>query len=364
MAVAFENIREGINVLRQFLVPKVFTARLVEFAEEEGILPIIREVASFTSEEFCNTAAERLGYKTESAVRKRMLIVLLDFLEECGHISRETSDVYRCRKEVKPATTLSVDEMKTMERLFSDQAAFFSKCMDYAGKFLRGGDYLYCFDRGTEETWDRFLGNYEFNVARNILIDAMHIGKTGGCGIMDLCYGTGHGLKVISRDFPDADITAIDFTDTMRPFAMSRIGSSPAKIRWVDSSGWKGFGGKLPFTDMTFDRIFFSCGDPYIPEHEREAVYRDIFRILKPDGILGVVAWGYPDRARMHIQNEWIRKNIYIHDFSESVCKGWHGFRDIDSTITMAGDIGFVKANSLFNNFYMLDSAIWIFKRP
>ncbi|MBI3398274.1 MAG: class I SAM-dependent methyltransferase [Deltaproteobacteria bacterium] len=364
MATTFENTRLDIDVLRQFLVPKHFTARLFEFSRREGILSLIRTMGRFTSQEFCNVIGKKLGYQIGNASRKRMLTILLDFLEECGHAFQEKPDSYKYTLHTKPIPKLSSKEMEIMEKTFGGQALFFERCIDYTGDFLRGRDYLYGFDKGMEDIWDKFLGNYEFSIARDMLLKAMAINEGSNCKIMDLCYGTGYGLEAICRNSPDTDITAIDFTDVMKPLAVSKVGSSAAKIRWIDANAWRGFGAKLPFEDMTFERVLFSCGDPYIPEPLRRDVYRDIFRVLKPAGIVGVVAWGYPDKEKKHIQNEWVRKGIYIHDFAESVCKGWNGFRNIDSTIKMARDIGFVETNTIFDNFYMLDSAIWAFKKP
>lgn len=361
------NIREGINVLRQFLIPRAFTPKLIEFTNKEGIFSVIGEMGRFTREDFYEALSKRLKYKTEDRARKRMVNVLLDFLAECSQVfhrfSHGTPEIYIYNKNAKLPAPLPSTEIENLEKIFRDQYLFFDRCIYYAGDFLRGGNYLHSFSEGMESIWDRFLGSYEFSIARDILLRAMAINKKPGCKIMDLCYGTGQGLKTIIEYFQDAYITAIDFTDTMRPFVQARIGSNSAKVQWMDATKWSGFGETLPFEDITFDRIFFSCGDPYIPQHLREVVYKEIFRILKPGGILGVVAWGYPDRGKRRIQNGWVRRSIYIHDFAESVCEGWHGFSDIDSRIKMARDIGFVE-NSLFNNFYMLDSAVWMFKRP
>lgn len=364
MAAVFGDIKTGIDTLKQFLVPRAFTLRLVEFAEQEGILSVIKEMKKFTREEFCDMAAVRLKYRTDDRARKRMLFILLDFLEECGYVSQSPAHSCIYTDDVKPLPALSPVERKTLKESFSSEVEFFGRCIDYAGEFLRGGDYLYNFTQGMEDIWDRFLGNYEFSIARGILLKAMASDKTAGCQMLELCYGTGHGLKAICRDFPNAVITAIDFTDAMMPFVMSRLGENSGKVNWIDARRWNGFGSKLPFKDRTFDMVFFSCGDPYIPEPLREYVYKDIYRILKPGCAAGIVAWGYPDTAKRHIQNEWVRKGIYIHDFAESVCRGWHGFRDIDDTIRMAKDIGFVGLNAVVNNFYMLDSAVWVFKRP
>ncbi len=364
MAVVFEDIHSSADTLRQFYIPRAFSARLIELIEKEGIFSIIREMGRFTRQEFCDVLEKQLGYRTGGAARKRMLLVMLDFLEECGHIFQTMPDIYTYRSKTKPEELLSHSKIEIMKETFEGQYEFFNNCIDYAGDFLRGGDYLYSFQEGMEDVWDRFLGNHEFSVARNFLLKTMTVNKTPDCRIMDLCYGTGHGLKVMCEEFSDADITAVDFTGAMKPFAMQKLRCNAVRIRWVDEGAWGGFGCNLPFETMTFSSIFFSCCDPYIPKTLRDNVYRDIFRVLKPNGILGVVAWGYPDKARLHIQNQWVRRGIYIHDFAESVCKGWQGFSDIDCTIRMAKNIGFVEGNPFFNNFYMLDSAVWMFKKP
>src|SRR3989338_9236153 len=80
MTAVFGDIKTGIDILRQFIVPRAFTLRLVEFAEQEGILSVIKEMKSFTREEFCDRAAGQLKYKTGDSARKRMLFILLDFL--------------------------------------------------------------------------------------------------------------------------------------------------------------------------------------------------------------------------------------------------------------------------------------------
>lgn len=374
MATVFEDIRTNIDFLRQFLCPRFFTARLIKFTEKEGVLSVIRDLSSalaaetdingFARQDFYETLAMRLGYKVEDPVRKRMLNILLDFLEECSLISHKGNGDYIYNPDGGKMPAISEQEMEILKRLLRGQVMFFNRCIDYAGEFLRGGDYLYTFEKGMEDIWDNFLENYEFSVARTMLLEAMALNNVQDCKILDLCYGTGSGLKEICRDFPDASVFAVDFTDVMRDMAITKIGSDIAKVRWFDKDVWKGFGHPLPFDDTTFDMVFFSCGDPYIPNHLREYVYKDIFRILKLGGILGVVAWGYPDKERNHIQNKWIRNGIYIHDFAESVCKGWHGFRGIDDTTNMAREIGFVQGNVVSKNFYMLDSAVWMFKRP
>lgn len=367
MAKVFEDIRSGVALLKRFLVPREFSARLHGFSRHSGVTPLMEELGSFTADEFCAQAQRRLGFRAGDPQRRRMLTILIDFLEDCGQLTRADEDgsgKFTYNPDAAPPQGLCGEELVILNDVFAGKVEFYEKCLGYAAEFLRGGAHLYDFNKGMEKVWDAFLGNYEFGVARDVLLKSMSNDDATDLSIMDLCYGMGHGLEVICRDFPGAKITAVDFTDAMRPHVESKLPGGGRTVRWVEGREWKGFGSRLPFDDNAFDRVLFSCGDPYIPVELRKETYRDIYRIIKPGGILGAIAWGYPDREKKHIKNGWIRKGIYIHDFAESVCLGWHGFRDIDETINMARSTGFTGSNVLFNNYYMLDTAVWMFKVP
>ncbi|MBI5561794.1 MAG: class I SAM-dependent methyltransferase [Deltaproteobacteria bacterium] len=366
MSVAFTDLRGDIELLRRFLTQRAYTARLIEFARGEGIFDAVRAAKRFTASEFLDMLRVEAGYKTVDG-RGRMAGVLLDFLEECGMAVREVNNagtaVYSF-KDAPPPAPLSADEERRMEEVFGAKIEFFDRCMAHAGVFLRGGGHLYTFDADAALSWDRFLGNFEFRVARDFLINAMGASGTPSPRILDLCCGTGHGLETILRQWPDARVTALDFTETMRHVALARVGRHNGAIRWTGSAQWNGFGSPLPFAGRGFDMVFFSCGDPYIPEHIRAGVYGEIKRVLRPGGLLGSVAWAYPDRDKARVAGHWQRLGVFIHDFAESVCAGWRGFHGADETIKMAEALGFERCGLFMNNYYMLDTAVWLFRAP
>ena len=366
MPASFTNLKDDINLLRKYLTQRAFANRLLEFCKSQGILDCCRTAGRFTAGEMYAVLCAQRGFKTGSG-RERMGRILFDLLSECGILETRTTDglvIYAFKGDSRILTPLSADDRALLDEIFSSKMEFFERCVEHAGVFLKGGGYLYEFDDDAAVVWDRFLGNFEFKVARNFLVSAMNAYATPQPSILDLCCGTGHGLETILKEWPDAKVTALDFTGAMRQTAQAKTDRYNGAINWIDPLTWPGFGHPLPFASRSFDKVFFSCGDPYISEPIRYGVYSEIKRVLKPGGVLGSVAWGYPDAARAHVNNRWIRIGVYIHDFAESVCRGWQGFHDIDATIKMAEELGFERCNPFLNSYYMLDTAAWLFKRP
>lgn len=366
MLGSFSDLKGDIGLLRRYLTQRAFANRLIAFCDTEGITDCCRKAARFTAEEMIATSCSQLGFKTGNG-RERMVRILLDILSECDVLETQFTDgrvIYAFKGASRSIAPLDAEESALMEEMFLPKMEFFERCVDYAGAFLKGGDYLYEFDDGAAMIWDRFLGNFEFKVARKFLLSAMDTPVTPQPSILDLCCGTGHGLDAIFKAWPDAKVTALDFTGALRQTALAKVVKYNGAINWVDPAAWAGFGHRLPFPNHTFDKVFFSCGDPYISDILRYGVYSEIKRILKPGGMLGSVAWGYPDKERVHVNNKWTRIGVYIHDFAESVCRGWQGFHDIDATVRMAEELGFERCNPLLNSYYMLETAAWIFKTP
>ncbi len=152
-------------------------------------------------------------------------------------------------------------------------------------------------------------------------------------------------------------MTALDFKDIFRKRALSRI-PKPEAVQWIDAELWNGFGTPLPFPDGTFDLLYFACADPYIPVESREFVYRDIFRVLKRSGSVGLLSHSYPDDKNEHVRDPWARRGILCHDFFESVCEGWHGFSDAGESRNLFESIGYTIDT------VMMNASIWRLDKP
>ncbi len=369
-----ENIFHEIEPLKHFVVPKRLINKILKILEKEGFFKLINDLGSFTLDSLYSRAEESLGFTLNDPVRKRMVLDLLNILIATGYV--EKSDEEYCLKNGKEINLHEVDLEDTDKfiQLFESEISFYSSCIEHAINFLQGASPLYSFDTECGDAWEKFLGNYEFSVARKIILQSLNIEDRQSFKILDLCYGRGHGLELICKLYPRTNVTAIDFTNVFEKNAKEKIekvqrnhisrGIKVGPVKWICSKEWKDFRESLPFDDKTFDVVFFACGDPYIPKDQRKNVYKDIFRILKPGGGLGLITRCYPDPECKHITNKWVKIAIYIHNLAEGVCKNWQGFYGMEETMQIFTQLGFLPRYPIFKQFSILDYALWGLEKP
>jgi ubiquinone/menaquinone biosynthesis C-methylase UbiE len=338
-------------ILRQFLVQRFLTERFIRFTDEEGILTVLASMERFDMEKAVESFHRNLGYNLRGRIRLRMFRVLIDLLCECEYV-KDYGGWYMWNAGKDLDISLKENEYEIVKNTFAGQTNFFEECIYYASTFLRGGPPLYSFDRNSTDIWEKFLKNAEFTFARSILTRLLIPSKDSNCAILDLCYGPGFDILQIQEQSPQIKVTALDYKDIFYNQASRRL-LNPDSVKWVDSALWRGFGDPLPFDDNTFDKVLFTCADPYILEESREYVYSDIFRVLKRGGALGILTRSYPDPGRKYVKDTWIRRGILCHDFSESVCEGWHGFYDAHESIDLFKKIGYSVHTT------MLNASIW-----
>ncbi|HHL38997.1 MAG TPA: class I SAM-dependent methyltransferase [Deltaproteobacteria bacterium] len=362
----------GLGLLRQFLVARALSERLMGFCGDEGVTDVAARLGLFDLRRWFEGLAAGPGYRLDTPVRRRMAATLLDFLVECGVVERGPEGTYRYAGK-SGATAgeepLSGEERETLRRWFAGEIDFFDACLDEAPRFLRGGPHPFDFTDECLALWEGFLGNFEFGTLRAVMLRLMAVDDAPSTRVLDLCFGLGHGIVDLMSDFRDASITAVDFSDTYRPAAEARVEEAArrrgieidGRLSWAE--GWKGFGEPLPFGDAAFDAVHFTFSDPYIPAQLRRSVYGEIRRVLKPGGVLGAATWVYPDDERQVVSNRWIRRQVLVHDFAESVCRGWQGFHDAGLTLRLFDEIGFERKRSLFGDDNRLGSSLWVMVR-
>jgi SAM-dependent methyltransferase len=354
--VTTQDIQELKPLLGRLLPQRFLTSRLLMFLRDSGVTGLLSSSKEVTLETVKILFDKKLGFDTSGHTRARMVQIIMDFLCECGFMERK-AETYCWKETADDIGELSNEELEQARSFFGGQVMFFEKCIDYACEFLNGGPPLFRFDRKSLHVWASFLGNSEFEMARSLLVKLLSSGNADTCRLLNLCSGLGFDITSVQKVMPEAEITAIDFTDVFHERAYQTV-QNPENIRWIDSSLWNGFGYPLPFNDRTFDIVFFACAAPYIPSGSRNYVYRDIYRVLKKSGSLGVLTNSYPDAEREFVRDTWIRRGVLCHDFAESVCEGWQGFSAPEDSLSIFTEAGFSVSSKLLN------ASIWRLEKP
>ncbi len=343
---------------------RVLLADILALAEREGILDQMRRHSPFSHEELCQALQSEVGYSLAKGNRRRMIRLLVDLFVECGRL-REANGLWRWDETFEaPAPEPAA------ESTADGQYRFFRDCLNAVPSYLRTEASSMAFDEKSAVAWEDFLGCVEFRTCRGILLGLMGIRNAKEVRVLDLCHGPGWDLEAVIHRFPAVRITALDFTAAFSARARERAaaaqeaargsGAAVSPVTWLDPAHWKGFRDPLPFSDASFEAVFFSCGDPYIPGDRRMPLYRDIARVLAPGGTLGILTRCRPDAGGRHVPFVWLRIASLAHDFAESVCEGWEGFCEAEENMRLFSDVGFRGGVPHLGSMSVLGSSLWV----
>ena len=96
--------------------------------------------------------------------------------------------------------------------------------------------------------------------------------------LLEVPVGTGILTMPVYRTLPSADITCLDYSPDM----MAQAQEKAAHLGLKNVSFRQGDVGRLPYDDETFDIVLSLNGFHAFPD--KEAAYRETFRVLKPGG--------------------------------------------------------------------------------
>ncbi|MBQ7931280.1 MAG: class I SAM-dependent methyltransferase [Clostridia bacterium] len=97
--------------------------------------------------------------------------------------------------------------------------------------------------------------------------------------MLEVPVGTGVLTMPVHRTLPQADITCLDYSADMMASAQKRA----EKLGVSNVRFCQGDVGQLPFDDGSFDLVLSLNGFHAFPD--KEAAFRETFRVLKPGGI-------------------------------------------------------------------------------
>ncbi|HJS94349.1 MAG TPA: class I SAM-dependent methyltransferase [Solirubrobacteraceae bacterium] len=121
---------------------------------------------------------------------------------------------------------------------------------------------------------------------RKALIDA--IDPRPGQRILDVATGTGMVAFGLARR--GATVVGVDQSEHMLAGARARTAAQPGNPTFI-----QGEAEHLPFTDGEFDALTFTYLLRYLDD--RAATMRELARVVKPGGRIGMVEFGVPESA-------------------------------------------------------------------
>lgn len=129
--------------------------------------------------------------------------------------------------------------------------------------------------------------------------------------LLEVPVGTGVLTVPVYRTLPNADITCLDYSESM-------MASAQKKAQMLDISNItfrQGDVGKLPFPDESFDIVLSMNGFHAFPD--KEAAYRETFRVLKKGGIFCGCFYiaGENKRTDWFIDHLYVRKGFFTPPF-------------------------------------------------
>ncbi len=111
--------------------------------------------------------------------------------------------------------------------------------------------------------------------------------RRSGARVLDLCCGTGDLTLTLLRQAGDSspEILGADFSRSM--LVRARAKSRGTSLRWIEADALQ-----LPFVATSFDLITAAFGFRNLANYD--AGLREIFRVLRPGGEVGILDFGEP----------------------------------------------------------------------
>ena len=119
--------------------------------------------------------------------------------------------------------------------------------------------------------------------------------------LLEVPVGTGILTMPVYQTLPEADITCLDYSTDM----MGQAQEKANRLKLNNVTFQQGDVGALPYEDDTFDIVLSLNGFHAFPD--KEAAYREVFRVLRPGGTFCGCFYVMGERKR----TDWFVRHVY-----------------------------------------------------
>lgn len=126
--------------------------------------------------------------------------------------------------------------------------------------------------------------------------------RAPGASALDLCCGTADMAMALRRKCPTAAIFGVDFSHAMLTLAARKAGD---RIRLLEADALC-----LPFAGESFDLVISAFGFRNLANYDTGL--HEIFRVLRPDGEVGILDFGEPRGILGKIYRVYFRRVLPV----------------------------------------------------
>lgn len=164
--------------------------------------------------------------------------------------------------------------------------------------------------RAVQRMFDEIAPRYDFlNHTLSLSVDRLWWRRTArtfsnvlsrnGCSVLDLCAGTGDMSVALRAAGPKAKILALDFSHPMLSHGIAKFASRSIMPLEADAL-------QLPLPDNSMDLVVSAFGFRNLANYDTGL--REIFRVLKPQGEIGILDFSEPGGLKGKLYGFYFRK--------------------------------------------------------
>lgn len=120
--------------------------------------------------------------------------------------------------------------------------------------------------------------------------------------VLDFGVGTATLSIMASQISPNALYKGLDIDGKILGIARKKIDAANAPVELIKYDG-----GKLPFSDQSFDRIISSLVIHHLTTEQKQEAFQEFKRILKPGGEVHIADWGKASNFLMRLMFHFVQ---------------------------------------------------------